>query len=327
MGLFKLNDNTECYDYDEETSLISSLSESAFNILLEDTFLDLISCLSEETIDILSDPAQCDNYLDHIASLSESTVALLGNDDIQLLYEAIGAKTFHRIGNMIMNHRSRDAETFNRGKAKNFSKENNVHHTFMRGAGKLDNTEEKNLGKLRSHVEQIKRKHNLSNSDIWNNKPQLRDYIMRKKHNIEEEGDKTHKELVKQDQKLGDKYNITSTDSAGNHVKHQYGYKTPHTISSAGPFNGSNVADMYHAKKNERRMAAASRLAAYLDKKGYDDKSYAKVHKENIKRANDAKIRLWKKHGDKGASGGLHRNYSDKEVNAAFSNAHVPDKN
>jgi hypothetical protein len=48
-------------------------------------------------------------------------------------------------------------------------------------------------------------------------------------------------------------------------------------------------ASQYHHEKNQRRMLAVRRLWDYIDKKGYDDESYAKKHAENAKRIEHAR--------------------------------------
>ena len=215
----------------------------------------LVEQMSEEAIDFIveSDLETLYDYLDHISTLNENSISFLGDRDLFLLYEAVADKNYdgigfegqRRIASMVHNHRGRDFETFDKGKAKNFSPENNAHHTLKNFIGRRSRDYQKQIQNLAAKG---KSKDEID-AEI---KPKVK----------EEENQLKH--LSK---KLGDRFQVSSTDSAGNTLHHKKWGKQRYGLMSRSRQTGSNVAGMYHAKKNDRRGEAATRLRNYLEGK------------------------------------------------------------
>ena len=279
------------------------------DILQDIIYNNVISYLTENTIEILNSKFYIE-YLDEISSLSESTIALLNDPDLLLLYEAIGEPGIRRIGDMVLNHRTRDEDTFKSGKADKVFKPASAYHIFKKSKDKADirNSVAVNNYKLQKKVDSIVNKHGKSTKGLI-------DYVDKRHNEIKENKRSSDQQYKKLDKKLGSKYNVSTTDTAGSVIEGDYAL-TSKDNSHNDP--RSNVYGMYHAKKNNSRENATQRLISYIDKKDYTDDDYIKKNSKNISRADDAKEKMIDKYGDDAVSGEYHKHYSKKEVNNAF---------
>lgn len=282
--------------------------------LIDNICKDIVNKLNESTIEILNSDDYL-NFLDMISSLSETSVSLLNDKDLVLLYEAIGERGLQKIGSMMLNHRTRDEETFHSGKADGAFKPASAYHIFKKAKERTDKMNGYDIKHrlFQRKVESITKK----NNSFGKHSDQFKNYVSKKYNDIEKEKAESKANLEKIDRKLGKKYNVSSINKNGGAVNGNFKLTSEedgHKSCNSRP----NVYSMYHDKKNNSRGNAVTRLVNYIDKKGYNDDQYIKKNRENVNRADDAKDRIRDKRGDSAVSGEYHKDYSKKEINQAF---------